>query len=71
MRSETILISKEQFEAFMACARKEDGSLWDQIKDHVQASHLNDLMEAWKNCEDKDGSGIVSIRALARELGLT
>lgn len=75
MKNETAIVSKDQLSAFVKAVPaglcSTDDALWDAFKTFVRSSQLNELMEAWKNCEDKDGSGVVSIRALAKELGLT
>ncbi len=70
MKSETILISKEQFEAFVQMARGDQGTMWEQLQKFVLQSQLDDLMNAWSSCEQKDPSGLVTVSGLVKELGL-
>jgi len=67
---ETILITRAQFEHFLRTAHQGMGEPWDVLKKHVEQDRLEQISNAWKNCEDKDPSGLVTFPALLKELGL-
>jgi hypothetical protein len=67
---ETILITRAQFEHFLRNAQVGMGEPWEALKKYVEQDRLEQISTAWKNCEDKDPSGLVTFPALLRELGL-
>lgn len=70
LKTETILISKDQIEAFFQGYRGDQGPVWDQLKKYVAHCRLNETMNAWDACEKRDPSGIVTVSGLVKELGL-
>jgi hypothetical protein len=71
VKVETIIITKDHLEKFLTSVNFQDPTPpWEQLKHIVAQSHLADLVHAWKNCEDKDPSGLVTMPGLLKELGL-
>ncbi len=71
MNTETIIITERHLVKFLTTVNFHDGMPpWQQLKNTVAESYLADIVHAWKNCEDKDPSGLVTMPALLKELGL-